>query len=257
MLGWFKKRKAPELSPELKALTERFIGPQALAVAITEAVRDYVNAVKAGNVEYPAHRRKNTNVQSVWNDVRLEALHKMFNFGQADLMLLGDMKKQLALLNCFLDERPYLEMPQPRGQQMADTLQGIWQVYLYLNQVGSELADPLTDNATLKSRGRNILSDFVIKAEALRMKWTEFDRARKAGGESLPEIPDATITVFWADVTAKCKSIALSQAFGPMHESGIQYMLKLVAEKGNEQDVAKVKASLERVRAAKEPEDIR
>ena len=156
MLGWFKKRKPQELSPELKVLSERFFGPQAQAVAIAECVRDYFNAVQAKEVEYPAHHRERASVLELWTHVRLEAFHKMFNFGRADLMLLADMRQQLMLLNRFLDERPHFEMPQPRGELVADTLQGVWQVYMYLSMVGSELADNATDKHVLKSRGQNI-----------------------------------------------------------------------------------------------------
>ena len=161
MLGLFRKKKAQEPSQELRVFAERFVGPQARTLAIAESVREYVDGVKAGKIEYPAHRRKDTNVLTVWNDVRLEAFHKMFNFGQSDLMLLADFRQQLPMLNCFLDERPHLEMPQPRGQTTADTLQGIWQIYVYLSTVGSELGDVSTDRFTLKSRGRDVLSDFT------------------------------------------------------------------------------------------------
>ncbi len=250
MLGWFKKRKPQELPPELKAFSERFFGPQAQAVAITECVREYVDAVQAGKVKYPAHRRQGASVIDLWNDVRLEAFHKIFNFGKADLMLLADMRQQLALLSNFLDERPHFEMPQPRGELIADTLQGVWQVYIYLSTVGSELADNATDNHVLKLRGRDILSDFTEKATALRTQWQAFDRAVKGKGEALPDMPETIIAVLWADVTAKTKSIAMSKVFGPMHESGTRFMLSLVAKEGTEEEVAEV-------RAAKEPEDIR
>ena len=257
MFGWFKKRKTQELSQEMKAFTERLIGPQAQAVAIAECVREYVDAVQAGKVKYPAHRREGASVIDLWNDVRLEAFHKMFNFGRADLMLLADMRQQLPALNCFLDERPQFEMPQPRGEPMADTLQGLWQVYVYLNTVGSELADVATDRHTLKSRGRDILSDFTERATSLRTRWQAFDRAMNDRSQVRPEMPETIIAVLWADVTAKSKSIAMSKVFGPTQESGIQYMLKLLSEKATEAEAADMRAYIEKVRAAKDPEDVR
>ncbi len=257
MLGWFKRRKIEAYTPELRALTERLIGPQAQAVAIAECVREYVDAVQARKVEYPAHRRKNASVLELWTHVRLEAMQKMFNFGQADLMSLADMRQQLTLLNCLLDERPHLQMPQPRGEPIADTLQGVWQVYVYLSSVGGELADNATDRHVLKTRKRDILSDFTEKATTLRSQWQAFDRAIKDKSKTLPDIPDTIIGVLWADVTAKTKSIAMSKVFGPMQEGGMRYMLKLLAEKASEKEVKELEASFARLRAAKEPEDIR
>ncbi|MDE2444775.1 MAG: hypothetical protein KGO94_01270 [Alphaproteobacteria bacterium] len=257
MLGWFKKKKPQELPPELKALSEKFFAPQAQAVAIAERVREYVDAVQAKEVEYPAHRRKDASVLELWTHIRLEAWHKIFNFGKSDLMLLADIRQQLTLLNSFLDERPHFEFPQPRGELIADTLQGVWQVYIYLSTVGSELADNATDTHTLKSRGRDILSDFTDKATSLRTQWQAFDRAMKNKDEVRPDMPETIIAIFWEDVTAKTKSIAVSKVFGPIPESNIQYMLKLLAEKATEKEVAEMRAYMDRVRAAKEPEDIR
>ena len=85
----------------------------------------------------------------------------MYRFGQCDLSLLADFRRQSELLAAFIDERPHLKSPQPRGQTVADTLQGVGQLYCYLDAVGSELADPATDRDDLKARGRDILSDFA------------------------------------------------------------------------------------------------
>lgn len=256
MFGWFKK-KPPELSPEMKALADKMFGPKALAVAIAQTVRDYTKAVKAGRVEHPAHRRKSPNVEAVWSDVRLEALHKMFGFGQADLMMLADFRRQAELFVSFIDERPHLEFPQPRGQSVADTLQAVWQAYLYLDAVGAEVMDSATDRVALKLKGRDILSDFTAQARELRDLWASYERAVRGGTAPLPDMPRTMIDLLWADVTAKTKSIALSKVFGPSPEEGIEFMLKTVAEHGTESDVARIRARIDRLRAARQPEEIR
>ena len=256
MFEWFKKQRTQEPSPKMNALTDRLLGPQAQAVAIAECVREYVDAVQAGQVEYPAHRRKGSGVAELWTHIRLEAFHKIFNFGKSDLMLLADLRQQLTLLNSFIDERPHFEFPQPRGEPLADTLQGVWQVYIYLSAVGGELADNATDKHVLKSRGRDILSDFTDKATALRAQWVAFEGAIRNRSQVVPEMPDAMIAVLWKDVTSKAKSIAMSKIFGPMHENGIKYMLKLLSEKATETEVAAIRTYIERAFAAQEPEDI-
>lgn len=255
MFGWFKK-KAPDLSPEMKALAERLFGPQALSIAIAKSVSDYADGVKAGSIEYPAHRRTPPNVEMVWRDLRLEALQRMFGFGQADLMMLADIRRQPELLTSFMDERPHLEYPQPRGQPVADTLQAVWQVYLYLDAVGTEVADQSTDRAALKAKGRDILSNFTAEASELRNLWAAYDQVLRVTTDPLPDMPRTMIDLLWADVTVKTKSIALSTVFGPYPESGMQHLLSIVAKQGTPQEVVTAKASLNRVRAAREPDDI-
>lgn len=53
MFGWFKKRPS-ELSLEMKAFADKTLGPQALAVAIAEGVRDYAAAVSLGRYRVTA-----------------------------------------------------------------------------------------------------------------------------------------------------------------------------------------------------------
>jgi hypothetical protein len=261
MFGWFKKKPPPKLSSEMEGLAKRLIGPGALMVAIAEQVGDYTNAVKAGRLSYPAHRRKmgsaRSSVVAIWSDLRNEAMHKMFGFGRADLFLLSDWRHQFDLLNTFLDERPHLEFPQPRGQTESDTLQAIWQVYIYLDAVGSEVGDRETDHAQLKANGRDILTDFTTEAATLRDLWGAHRRAMKAGAEPLPGLPRTMIEILVEDVTAKAKSIALSTVFGPFYESNILYMEELVRKDGREGDLERVKASMARVLAAKDPDDVR
>jgi hypothetical protein len=256
VFGWFKKKKTPELSPDMQAFAKKMFGPQALAVSIAEMVREYVDEVKAGRIEYPAHRRKSPSVLAVWADGRLEAAHKMFNFGQSDVMMLADFRKQAELLDAFVNEQPHLEFPQPRGEPVADTLQSVWQAYMYLDAVGSEVMDRTTDRATLKASGSDVITDFTTKATKLRDLWADYDRAMKASSRPLPEMPETMLEVRWADLTAKTKSIAMSKIFGPSYEGGMQYVLNSLAKNASESEVKSIKAGFERLRAAVEPEDI-
>jgi hypothetical protein len=184
-------------------------------------------------------------------------MHKMFGFGRADLFLLSNPRHQLDLLSIFLDERPHLEFPQPRGQTESDTLQAIWQVYLYLHAVGSEVCDRETDSAQLKANGRDILTDFTTEAAGLRNLWDAHRRAVKAGAETLPELPRTMIEILFEDVTAKAKSIALSTVYGPFYEAQILYIEELVRQEGREGGVERIRASMARVLAAKDPDDVR
>lgn len=248
MWRWLRKGSR-QPSDEVRAFAEQLIGPQSLAAAVAETVRAYVDAVKAGKVSYPAHRRDGASVVEIWCDLRLEALHKLFNFGQSDPFMLSDPRHQGELLACFFDDKPHLEMPQPRGAVVADTIQAMWQVYMYLDAVGSEVTDRETDRMGLKLEGRSILDEIEADFAEARAKWAVL----RADGGSVT-FPPTMIELLYADVTAKAKSIALSSRFGPAYEGGIKLVENKLAKQGD--GLAAFRASVERVLAAKDPDHL-
>lgn len=256
MFGWFKK-SSQATTAETNALADTLFGPQSLAIAIAECARDHFLAVKEGRIDYPAHRRKGSNVEAVWTDVRMEAFQRMFGFGLADPFMLCDMRRQAQLFSAFLNEQPHFEFPQPRGQPIADTLQSVWQIYVYLDQVGSEVMDRETNRESLKARGADIISAFTAEAVVLCDSWIRFEKAIGGHDEELPKMPRTMIEALWEDVTFKTKSIALSVIFGPYYEGGMAQALEIVKKNATKLEFDTVKASLDRVRTAKQPEDIR
>ena len=128
MWDWFK-RKSSGRDDDIREMFEKLLGPAALVGALAEAVGDYFRRVQAREVSYPAHRRKDVSVAQLWTDLRLEALHMLFGFGKADAFRLAEPRHQSELLDCFLDKKPHLEMPQPRGEVNPDTIQAMFQAY--------------------------------------------------------------------------------------------------------------------------------
>ncbi|WP_186399170.1 hypothetical protein [Stappia sp. P2PMeth1] len=248
MWNWLKN-KPRQSDNELRVLAEQLIGPQALAISLAETVRAYVAAVQAGKISYPAHRRKGSSVVEIWADLRIEALHKMFNFGQSNPFLLSDLQRQEELLACFLDERPHFEMPQPRGAVIPDTIQAMFQVYLYLDAAGSEVADRETDRTGLKLVGRSILDRMESECGELRLRLPAL-----RVGTSEGTIPPTMIELLYEDVTVKAKSIALSAKFGPHYEGGIKFVEDQLAKQ--DEDLAAFRASVTRVMAAKDPDHL-
>jgi hypothetical protein len=118
MFDWFKKKALLD-DPAIAAFARQLNGPSASVGALAEVIGDYTKEVRAGHIEYPAHKRENKSVVEVWRDARLEALGRLFNFGLSDPMLLAEHRRQLEILRCFLDERPQFSMPQPRGEIFA------------------------------------------------------------------------------------------------------------------------------------------
>jgi len=123
--------------------------------------------------------------------------------------LLADPLRQLEVLTCFLEERPYLEMPQPRGEVVPDTIQAMWQAYVYLSEVGSEVADRETWPSKLKQDGRSILDRLISGATILQGEWEALEQAVKSKDKPLPEIPRTLLEILYEDVTAKSKSAAV------------------------------------------------
>lgn len=230
MFGWFKRKSLTpsthSLDPRLQTLAEKWFEPTVLSVAIAETVSSYYSEVKAGRTKSPVHLDRDAGVLEMWRGVRLEALGRMFGFGEADLTLLAKQQQQVHLINCFLNDCPHLEMPQPRGEQLADTIQAFWQIYVYLSEVGSEVADRETDRMTLRLKGNDILTSFTNQAKQAQKGWLSFEHALKSDQESLPELPPTIIQIIYKDVTKKSKSIALSTKFGPKYEQNIDLLRK-------------------------------
>lgn len=246
MWKWLRKRP---LATDDQAITlaNPALEAYSLAVAVAETVRDYVGAVKAGKISYPAHRREVASVVEIWSDLRVEALHKLFNFGRSDPLMLGDIKWQSDLLTAFLDDRVHLRLPQPQGAIVPDTIQAVWQVYLYLDAAGSEVADRETDREGLRLEERSILDRLEASCLDARRQW-----ASVGAGEPNDAFPLTMFELLYEDVTAKSKSIALSKVFGPHYESGIKHVEQRLARQGD--GLREFQAMVKRVLGADDPD---
>lgn len=252
MWSWFKRNSLPRHSG-FEELAKRCVAPQSLAVAIAGIVREHVDDIRTGRATYPAHERENAGAVEIWCDLRIEALHGLFNFGKSDIILLANQRRQPELLTCLLDERPHLEMPQPRGETVPDTIQALWQVYVYLDKVGSKVCDRETDRTTLKLAGRSILDDLTFQAQRLRSEWKDFEDALNSKEKPPLGKPRTLLDLLYEDVTAKTKSIALSAKFGPDYEANMTYIVARFSEKHG--DASEVRATMDHLLSAKDPDE--
>ncbi|MER9614543.1 hypothetical protein [Mesorhizobium sp. M0207] len=220
----------------------------ALLLAIKQSTDEYAVSVRKGLSQFPAHRRKDSNVEAIWRDVISEVFVRMLEFGDSDLTILADFRRQPEVLARFLVDRPHLSMPQPNGDRLDQTLQAVWQGYLYLAKIGEETLDRETSRFDLSKRGKDIVSDLAQRAEVLRAS---------ASNPDASALPECFIEAVYEDVNRKAKSIALSAMFGPAYESGISHMVKLVTESGAQADVRTVEDSIRRIMNATTPDDIR
>jgi hypothetical protein len=235
MFGWFRKKAtllpAVPFDPILQDFIKKWLGPDVLIAAIADSVAAYFADVKAGRVMLPAHKNQDVGVLRMWENIRCEALAHMFGFGKADLSLLANRQQQIKCIQCFLEERPHLQLPQPSGDVMAHTLQAVWQVYVHLSEVGTIVADRETDRFILHQKGNDILTSFNNRVRQVRGGWLHYESALSSSSQTMPEIPMTLIEIIYADVTKKAKSIAFSSLFGPSYERNILRLRESIIDK--------------------------
>lgn len=198
----------------------------AMATALADVTADHVARIKAGEVAYPAHKEDGAPVVRIWHSLRLESCIPAIRFGEGSLADLADIGTQRDVLAAFVENRAHLMFPQPSGSRFDQSIQGMFQVYEHLSQVGTEVCNPLTDRHTLRSRKRDILTDLETAAAALHREWSA-----PLGTDGRPvQLPRTLFDFFFADLNAKTKSIAFATVFGPYIEKQIDWTVAQVRE---------------------------
>jgi len=256
MFNWLKK-SAPSREAMAPVL-DQFVKPMAIATALTEAIAEYFTAVKNGKISSPAYQRKQGNVVGIWGDTRLEALRQLWGYGASDIALLANHHQQKRLLDAVVEEKPHLEYPQqPSGDPVHDTLQAIFQVYLFLGEAGSAVGDK-------ESAGATVFSVFEQQAKTLRTKWGEFEAAVHGSG-NVPPMPSTLVEILYEDVTRKAKTIALSSQFGANYRAGLNCFVELfqreMKSQGHADDKVKKEGEdlqmiIQKILAAESPESL-
>jgi len=264
IFSWLKKKKTPR-SEEIPGVLKQFMEPMALATVLAETISNYAGAVKAGKVSSPAYERKGDSVVGIWSDTRIEALHHLWGYGASDAMLLAEHRQQKKLLNEFFEGKPQFEFPhQPSYDPIHDTLQALFQVYLFLSKAGTAVADKDTDSTSLKLANKNIFNEFEEQAKTLKVSWNAFEKALN-NSIDLPTMPSTLLELLYKDVTKKSKGIALSAQFGPNYEAGIQYLVKIVEKQMKEQgssehsikeEIQKIQNMMMKVLEADDPDHV-
>lgn len=249
MFGWFKKKKPEE---HLVKWLDNYMDSMTLVIAVDSICHEYMKLIKNNQVKYPAYNRERENVLQTWKDTRIEALMHIFHFGKSSPEILALPQNQLEVLNCFLDQRPHLQMPQPQEDTLIDTIQGMWQAYVFLDKAGTAVGDSQTCRYTLKLKNDNIIRMLENDAIALRLHWKMHIESINSGEGSDPRVPRTLFQSFYEDITAKSKSIAFSAVFGPSYMDNIKHLEGEIKKTGG--DVSKYKTTLDSLLAAKDPD---
>lgn len=246
VFGIFKREGKPRLAPGFGGA---LIAPVAKAVALGQIAQEHGAAIRAGQTRFPIHKAADASLLEVWRCLRLEACLPALHFGDASLVDLADIGKQRGVLEQFLDAKAHLQSPQPSGPALGQSIQSMWQVYVYLSEVGTELGDPLTDRHRLKGEGKDILSDVEISARKLRADWKAFPE------KSDQAIPSTLFDAFLADLNRKSKSIAFAKVFGPFYEREVALFADHLKAELGEADAVVLGRTLEELLRASDPDD--
>lgn len=213
----FLKRKPKNIPLEWQGFADRFLGPMAMATAMADIAGAHAARIEAGEVAYPAHKEAGAPVIRIWHYLRLESCIPAIRFGEGSLADLADIGTQRDVLAAFVENRAHLMFPQPSGSRFDQSVQGMFQVYEHLSDVGTDVCDPLTDRHTLRYQKRDILTDLEAGAAALHKEWSE---PLGTDGRAV-QLPRTLFDLFFADLNAKTKSIAFATVFGPYIEKEI------------------------------------
>jgi|GEM_PF-3447632 len=249
MFGLFKS-KPKTIPPEWQGFADRFLGPMAMATALANVAAGHAARIKAGEVAYPAHKEAGAPVIRIWHSLRLESCIPAIRFGEGALADLADIRTQREVLAALVENRAHLVFPQPSGSAFDQSIQGMFQVYEHLSNVGTDVCDPLTDRQTLRYQKRHILTDLETAAAALHREWSE---PLGTDGRSV-ELPRTLFDLFFADLNAKTKSIAFATVFGPYIEKEMAATIAEVREHDGDAAAAHLEKVLTAIWAADNPD---
>lgn len=202
----FLRRKPKGVPSELKAVFDRFLGGTAMAMALAEVVAEHAENIRSGAAPFPVLKADGVPSVQFWYHLRLEVCLGAVRFGDGSLFELADVGKQRQVFSEFLDEKAHLAFPQPTGNLISQSVQGMWQAYLQLGEAGAAVADPETDRFLLGGANKTILTDLEREASRSRRWFTE---------PSDEPMPQTLFGLFFDDLNRKTKSIAMSRLLGP------------------------------------------
>lgn len=249
-----RDRSDAKLQSPLDELAGELFRPMSRLIAVKEIVAEHFTEVADGKFPCPAFRQRDLGPATIWAVTRLEALRPIFGFGSSELPLLVDHKSQVQVLTALLEDKPYLMLPQPSGDTVSQTIQAIWQSYLYLTKVGGEVLDRETDPYSLKKRGKDILHSLLEGSRTLLDAWIAYREAISDRTSSLPAMPKTLFDLFYEDITAKTKSLTMSAVYGPSYESNIRSVLKQAQAEGL--DSREFERGIALLQAASDPDEL-
>lgn len=246
MFSFLRRRTKPKtIPPHMKDFADRFLGPIAMATAVAKVTAEHAERIHKREVPFPVMKAGEVPTLQIWHHLRLEAFMISVRYGEGSLLDLAEIGNQPAALAAFLDQKAHLQFPQPSGDRFAHAVQGMWQAYLYLSEVGREVADPATDPFQVKKREGGILAEIEEGARRSREWWASKNEDPLAA---------TLFTLFFDDMNAKTKSIALSHLLGPYHDKGAEDAITDIGKEHGEELAVEFRKLIELVKRSPNPD---
>ncbi len=242
MFDWLHSKRQLLKTSVAKEPLRGFAPPELLLEDLAKRVPQYLADVDKGKLIYPACKRTlsdvDSDVASVWDHTRLEAMQYVIAVPGRELALLGEAARQIEVIDAYLFQRPHGDtVIDFTGTATADFAIAIVAGLNWLTRC-ADLArvDPARQSGTIRH---------FRKLVTLAQRWwlTEGAVERCAQLLSRGEQPPLMCYLIWSEYTRLAKQIAAAAIFGaPINRS-----TKLVAPPAD---------LLLRFEAAKDPGDL-
>ncbi len=206
--------------------------------------------MKEGIISYPAYKRKNSNVQEVWKDTRIELLSSLWKFDKSNPVILAETTRQKELLTYILKEKPYLGSFVPQDKEISDTVNAIFLMYEKLNKImhdvgcnkfGStgpvsifELGTYYDDDYDAIAKSLSDLAkqdkyeklqhnhkSFLVEVKKISLEWSCYidgSNSPKDNIYTIPVRPKTLFEIIYGNITKQTKLFALTAIWGPYYQ---------------------------------------
>jgi hypothetical protein len=193
--------------PKDRAQKQARFGPKALLQDLDTRVPRYLDDVDQGRLVYPACKRAHNDVGSdigsIWDHTRLEAMRYLMVVPARAFELLGEPARQGEMLEAYLRQRPHEDIViEFTGVDMSDIAIAIIAGLAWLNHCATQVE-------VKRERFLGTLSTFR-KIAVLAQKWWATEGAQARCSQMLAEsqAPPLMLYLVWLEYTRLAKEIA-------------------------------------------------
>jgi hypothetical protein len=200
-MGWFGW-----LAKEPAAHEVALSGPQAILEDLAKRVPQYIEDADQGKLTYPACKHSisdPTDVRTIWDYTRLEAMRYVMLVPRREFELLGDPDRQSEMLEAFLRQQPHEDtVIDFTGSTMSDIAISVFAGFNWLSQC-----------AVVAGVDRDKFSGTLHhfrKLAVLAQQWWAMEGAGPRCRQMLAngEKPPLMLYLVWTDYTRLAKEVA-------------------------------------------------
>jgi len=231
--GW-RRSTAETPSPMVANALGNLFDPAAMLEALDVAIPDYVGRVDQGQLTYPASKRSSTDVRSdvrsVWEDTRIEAMRYVMMVPRREFDLLIDPSRQPEMLDAFLRRPPHEEtVIDFTGVPIDDLVIAIVAGLNWLNHCATQVGVHHEKYFGTLRKFRRI----VVTAQ----QWWAIEGAEPRCHRMLAdrEFPPLVIYLMWLEYTRLAKEVAAATILGSSIDKSTNGLCETLARRLSDQ----------------------